>query len=190
MHILSISPECAARQLRWLVGAYKLAAHHGGFAHSLTGLGRLDCALRSADLPYYNFITGGAKVGEPVDVLTDFPCLSGLWIMGMYEGLRTLSQKLRNDARLAKAHAAVDDVNLLKLKFARVRVPLAKFEAASKFPTDHDYLSQSVGGPAGWGWVVADRTVIYRNELADEVLRLFDKFEDTEASLLFQKQMA
>jgi hypothetical protein len=80
--------------------------------------------------------------------------------------------------------------DLLKLKFARVRMPLAKFEAASKFPTDHDYLSQTVGGPTGWGWIVADRTVIYRNELADEVLRVFDKFEDTKASLLFQKQLA
>jgi hypothetical protein len=173
-----------------LVGAYKLAAHHVGFAHSLTGLGRLDCALRSADIPYYKFINGGAKVGEPADVLIDFPCLSGLWILGMYEGLRTLSQKLTKDSQLGKAHPATVDVNLLKLKFARVRMPLAKFEAASKFPTDHNYLSQSIGGPNRWGWVVADKTVIYRNELADDVLQIFDKFEDTEASLLFQKQMA
>ena len=108
----------------------------------------------------------------------------------MYEGVRTLSQKLNNDSKLGKAHGATDDVNLLKLKFARVRMPLAKFEAASKFPTDHNYLSQIIGGPNGWGWVVADKTVIYRNELADDVLKLFDKFEHTEASLLFQKQMA
>ena len=190
MDILTISPEYAGRLLRWLVGAYKLTAHHGGFAQSLTGLGRLDCALRSANKLFYNFITGGVKVGDPSDVLTDFPCLSGLWTMGMYEGLRTLSQKLSNDAKLGKAHPAADDVRLLRIRFERVRMPLAKFEPALRFPTDHDYLSQSVGGPDGWGWVVADKTVIYRNSLADEVLNLFDKFDDTETSLLFKKQLA
>jgi hypothetical protein len=190
MHLLTISPEYATRHSRWLVGAYKLAAHHVGFAYSLTGLGRLDCAIRSADIPYYNFINGGIKVGEPADILVDFQCLSGLWILGMYEIIRTLSQKLSNDSKLGKAHAATDDVNLLKRKFARVRIPLAKFEAASKFPTDHNYLSHIIGRPNGWGWVVADKTVINRNELADDVLKIFDKFEDTEASLFFQKQMA
>lgn len=190
MNIITISPEYASRQLRWLVGAYKLAAHHGGFAHTLTGLGRLDCALRSFDRCYYDFINGGAKVGEPSDVLIDFPCLSGLWTMGMYEVLRTLSQKLRKDANLGKIHPAADDVRLLRIKFERVRMPLAKFEPALKFPTDYDYLSQSVGGPGCWGWVVADRTVIYRNDFADAVLELFDKFDDTEISLLFKKQLA
>ncbi|MEW6713519.1 MAG: hypothetical protein AB1306_00305 [Nitrospirota bacterium] len=189
MHILTISTEHAPRHLKWLVGAYKLSAHHIGFAESLNGLGRLDCALRSAEIPYYNYIIGG-KIGEPMDIVTDFHCLSNIWTMGMYEGLRILSQKLSKDSKLGKAHSATDEVNLLKQKFARVRIPLAKFEAASQSPTDYDYLSQSIGDSIkGWGWIVTDKTVIYRNELADDVLQLFDKFEETEASLLIQKKL-
>lgn len=190
MHILTISPEYAARQLRWLIGAYKLAAHHGGFVYSISGLGRLDCALRSADGPLNSFVNGGCKVGEPADVINDYLCLSGLWTMGMYEALRTLNQKLTKEAELDKAHPATVDVNLLKKKFARVRMPLAKFESKKSIPTDYHYLSQFVNGTNGWGWVIADKTVIYRNDLADEVLELFDKFENTEISLLFQKQLA
>ena len=107
----------------------------------------------------------------------------------MYEVLRTLSQKLRNDAKLGKAHPAADDVRLLRIRFERVRIPLAKFEPALNFPTDYNYISSSVGGPDGWGWLVADKTIIYRNSLADEVLNLFDKFDDTETSVLFKKQL-
>jgi hypothetical protein len=44
------------------------------------------------------------------------------------------------------------------------------------------------GKPDGWGWIVADKTIIYRNELADEVLELFDKFDETEISTLFKRQ--
>jgi len=189
MHILTISSEYVDRQLRWLVGAFKLAAHHGGFVNSLTGLGRLDCALRSADGPFNSFLDGGCEIGAPADIMTDYPCLSGLWTMGMYEVIRTLNQKLKSDATLGKAHPAAVDVDILKKKFARVRMPLAKFEAMSASPTDYHYLSQCVSGTNGWGWVVTDKTVIHRNDLADEVLELFDKFEDTEVSLGFRKKL-
>jgi hypothetical protein len=189
MQLLTISNEYSMRLIQWLVGAYKLASHHGAFVHSLTGLGRLDCALKSWDNPYYAFIHGGAKIGDPADVLTDFPCLSALWTMGMYEVLRTLDQKLKRDAKLGNNHPGAHDVTLLKLEFARVRMPLAKFENATAFPGDRSFLSQSLGGPSGWGWIVADKTVIYRNELADKVLELFEKFDHTEASTFFAKQL-
>lgn len=188
MDILTVSPEYSDRMIRWLVGAYKLGAYHGGFAESLRGLGRLDCALKSADRFFYNYMNGGGEIGKPVDnIFFDFPLLSNLWMMGMYEVLRTLSQILRNDEKLGKAHPATDEVSLLKIRFERVRIPLAKFERASRFPTDYEYISQFQGGPDGWGWVVDAKTVIYRNDLADEVLNLFDKFDDTQMSLLFKK---
>ena len=109
--------------------------------------------------------------------------------MGMYEVLRTLNGKLKNDPKFGQAHPTTAKVKSLKISFARVRMPLAKLEAASNFPTDYPYLTQNVGGPIGWGWVVAHNTVIYRNNLADEVLTLFDVFDDTKASLLFKKQL-
>jgi hypothetical protein len=140
-------------------------------------LGRLDSFLRREDrkavedsdcddIPNFNLIE-------------DYLTLSQLWIFGAFELLRSLDQKLKTEIPNTSANAC-KRTHDLKLRFARIRMPLAKLEPASSV-RHTDEVPKGAGVLAnakekGWFWQLNSTTYIWRRDLANELLSLLDLF--------------
>jgi len=96
--------------------------------------------------------------------------LSYLWVLGAYEFVRVLSQR-QNKGNIPFFREKLPKVHELKRRFARVRMPLAKLEAANDYKSDFpeafpyfDIKRKSIG------WKIAKGVMITRRELSDELL--------------------
>lgn len=90
------------------------------------------------------------------------------WVLAAYELIRTVSQKLDTTAPRHKVTAKARD---LKYEFARLRVPFAKFEPASKHKqTDYHFPVGCLHPNRKLCWAVAEGVVISRMELSDQLL--------------------
>lgn len=171
-----LSTELAALQTRWTIGAFKFAPILLPYVNTLHGLGRLDIVLRVAAPQVFGALQG-SEVSDPAGFLIDYECLSNLWVMGGYEFARSLS------ARLGQGNARADAAHDLKIQFERVRIPLAKFEPARRFrETDKETPDRLSRSDLGAGWILNSSTVIYRVDLADALVALFDMFEGTDVT--------
>ena len=73
----------------------------------------------------------------------------------------------------------------------RSRVPLAKFEAASAHKaTDLSDPGRFSERDHGAGWAVNETKHVYRQDLADAFLNLFNAFDHTAASLAVHKSLS
>jgi hypothetical protein len=98
--------------------------------------------------------------------------LSRLWVLGAYELARTVEARLRP----YRGQALHDHAVRLKRRFERLRVPLAKFESASRHPDDWPIAYPGYRpGSRSVGWLVADSEFIERNELADALLDFLEE---------------
>ena len=111
--------------------------------------------------------------------------LSRLWVFGGYELVRTLSgaayNKLWSKDELAK-------INEVRRKFARIRIPLAKYEPEGlksrnprkcKYSGDYDIAQNVIIRNQGIGWLINESKWISRGELADELLMLLEGLQQT-----------
>ncbi|USD33661.1 MULTISPECIES: hypothetical protein [Vibrio] len=99
---------------------------------------------------------------------------SYLWVLGAYEIIRTISQ-FADSTEGTALKAFKDEVRGLKHKFERLRVPLAKFEAARKNPTGYTYAYPEINTMLGTSWRISNTESISRRELSDEFLQLMEK---------------
>jgi hypothetical protein len=99
--------------------------------------------------------------------------ISYLWVLGAYEALRVMDQRAKqctaisNDSKIAITH--------LKNKFSRLRMPLAKLEAARKNPSGWNVAWPTSTLDGSIAWQISKETRISRIELSDEMLSLFIK---------------
>ncbi|MDK2377303.1 hypothetical protein [Serratia fonticola] len=140
----------------------------------IQGLGTQDARLIKDD-------EGVIKTGFPADPrkeLGDHITNSYLWVLGLYEIVRTISQHAKNGSSPLHAYSA--DIDGLKHNINRLRVPLAKLEASSKNPTDSPIAYPGINMQHGISWSLgADASGqeiwISRRELSDQALGLFTK---------------
>ena len=116
------------------------------------------------------------KLAEWADVI-DAIGLSYLWVLGAYEAIRTLDQRLRNMGPSAvHRHRAT---NALKHQFERLRVPLAKLEAANRHrATDYSFLRPGIDDGRGIAWEVSAGVVVSRSQLADQFLAVLEGIQN------------
>jgi hypothetical protein len=131
------------------------------------GLGKLDAVFSARDAAYLQLPQRERESVERSVELTERFTESYPWVLGAYEIIRTMDQRVRENAGLVN-----DETSRLirdaKHKFERVRVPLAKFEAAKR----HSDTDSSVAFPAlnpqhGIAWCVADNVFVTRRELSE-----------------------
>lgn len=104
-----------------------------------------------------------------VEILSEFDkymTLSYLWVLGAYEVVRTLTQRLKE-----QSHSCFNRVNDFKKILERVRIPLAKMEPARAHPEDWS-IAWPTNTLRGLGWRVNDRDVVLRIDLSDEFLKV------------------
>lgn len=133
-------------------------------------LGRLDVRLIQADETWPDRFLDGNLTAEDSTVLHEHITLSYLWVLGAYEFVRTLCDRVSTDTE--KTPEEIRN-RLLQTKrhFTRVRVPLAKMEPASLF-ADEDGPVAYPGLKRGLGvaWQLNQCTIISRRELSDDLL--------------------
>jgi len=163
---LAAQIEHRDRFLAWIAVGQRLEATLGPEGDiQAQGLGRLDIDLIWADANAMR-LAGSA---DPIEAATWMDMgprltLGRLWVLGAYEIIRTLDQRL---------HYKCTSVSQAKERFERVRIPLAKLEPARKYK-DEDF---GVATPIqhntdGVGWLVNRTHFITRRSLADSVLGL------------------
>ncbi len=98
-----------------------------------------------------------------------------LWVLGAYEFVRVLNQRQKENT--AFFCERLPNSRLLKQRFERIRIPLAKLEPAKK----HRKTDFSIAFPLidpkrqSIGWSVAPGVMITRRELSDELLAFLEQ---------------
>ncbi len=90
-----------------------------------------------------------------------------LWVLGVYEIVRSIDQRCRTTPELVD-DAAARIVRSAKHGFERLRVPLAKFEAARRFrDTDSTIAFPALQPEHGIAWRISENVFIASRELSD-----------------------
>lgn len=166
-YVSSFDPD---RNKRWVNVSHKFKDFNHFVVVTIQGLGKLDSRLMIEDKKLIE--TG--KTSNLLGDLSDHCTQSYLWVLGAYEVLRAFAQRANeNDLFLSSFR---EELINIKKDFARVRVPLSKFEAA-KAHQKTDFciaLPVTVTGK-GTGWKTSNDFWISRSELSDKMLTLFEK---------------
>lgn len=135
------------------------------------GLGRKDCKLRVEES--LRRCTEGSSI-ENSTRLTDVVFESYLWVLGAYELVRSVNQRVqKGDVDFGEEPR--QDLALLKKRFERFRIPLAKYEAANKYKEDAPIAYPIVSRDGFVGWAVTTDEFITRQELGNMLLAFLEQ---------------
>ncbi len=158
------------RYSRWV----KASPATGPFEHFMMvvvqGLGRLDCQLIQEDSRYCSLPEAQQQtIAESIKTSDRFT-LSYLWVLGAYELVRTMDQRVRDKTSLISA-SLPQRLSELKRAFKRVRIPLAKMEPAKAHKdTDSPIAFPALHSEQGISWQLTRTDFVSRRELSDALL--------------------
>jgi hypothetical protein len=163
------------RNERWLKVSIGLGRFEQHMMPLVQQLGRIDARLIQADETWPDRFLDEALSYEDSSNLHEHITLSFLWVLGAYEFVRTLCDRIRIDDIEKTPEEVRNRLLHVKRQFARVRVPLAKMEPASQFadedgPIAYPALKRGVGV----AWQLNQNTVISRRELSDGLLEALE----------------
>lgn len=164
------------RNERWLkvsIGLMRFEEHMMPLVHQL---GRLDARLIQADETWPDRFFGKKLSYEDSTALHEHITLSYLWVLGAYEFVRTLCDRVATDDAEKTPEEARNILLECKRRFARVRMPLAKMEAASKFASEDSAIAYpGMKRSAGVAWQLNPNTIVTRRELSDALLEALER---------------
>lgn len=164
----SVYERWVTKSLRWV--REEKDSH---IPHHVQLLGIVDAELRG--LRREDIFDGSGSPIEDADgilALERHQIKAHLWVLGAYELVRMISQRLRENDGLASPES-IEKVAETKKLFERVRIPMAKLEP-SKRHEKTDFEVAYVGmGPKGLGWKVSPDTIIYQEELSEKLYEMF-----------------
>jgi len=166
--------DAGDRGERWLKVSIGLLRFELGMMPLVQQLGKLDVRLIEADAVWTPRFVNEKLSEEDSASLHEHITLSYLWVLGAYEFVRTLCQRVEDDD--PKTPAAVrNKITDVRNRFERVRVPLAKMEKSRRF-RDVDGAVAYPGMRRGFGvaWRLNENTWISRRELSDALLEVLE----------------
>jgi hypothetical protein len=158
-----------SRYLEWVTGSRHVGEAGAFVKDTINGLGLIDEELikrESEVMKQYDGLVG------PIETLTDLELrtLCQLWVLGAYEVVRILANWAIRDKTISFAKFQ-EQLAELKVRFERLRIPLAKHEVARRFKdTDLPFAFPILLGGKGIAWRVSDTVIISRRELSDALL--------------------
>jgi hypothetical protein len=154
------------RHVAWIALAQKFEAVLGFEGNvQVQGLGRLDIDLIWAD-------ANAARLSQSADRMEAMAwsdmgprlTLGRLWVLGAYELVRTLDQRLNFEDT---------GVTHIRRQFERIRIPLAKLEPARRHAeTDFGIATPIQHNTDGIGWLTNHTHFLTRRSLADDLLNI------------------
>lgn len=154
---------------RWVGASHGLAQVEVFMVPLLQNLGRMDCQLQAGDQRFLRLPQEEQNTIEETLRLNDQMTHSYLWVLGAYEISRTLHQRLRG-------HPLEGEVQRVKQNVNRLRIPLAKMEAAGRSPEDSPIAYPALNTTLGTSWQLTATEFISRIELADQLLIFLENF--------------
>jgi len=90
--------------------------------------------------------------------------------------VRTIDQKCRENSNLLGEYLN-NKIKELKIKFERIRIPLAKMEPARRYKeTDYRIAYPTIKVPGNrLAWRISENEYVVRKELSDDLLDVLDK---------------
>jgi hypothetical protein len=141
----------------------------------IQGLGRLDVSLAAGDEFFLaDFEKHKTSVSEGMALNERFT-LSHLWVLGAYEVVRTICQRIKvRKGEIPKEVA--ESFEKLKHEFTRLRVPLAKMEPSGAHKrTDSNIAFPTLHATKGISWQVSRDVFITRQDLAESLLTALER---------------
>ena len=162
----------------WIGKDRKLAGIPGLF-HQAQRLGRFDVELDHEENLVAQAIklqkTPGATLPDAALILPDRHIYqSYLWVLSAYEIIRTVDQACSKDNTIYGA-ALSQQIKDYKHEIERLRIPLAKVEAAKRHPSDFPLAYPLLISDRQVAWQVNATTNISRKQLAENLLALLEK---------------
>lgn len=112
----------------------------------------------------------------------EFSLLSKYFVYESYEFVRVLDKREEPSSKIKEF------LSQKKRNFERVRVPLAKFEKATKFKeTDFERPIQTFS-ECGFTWQISDDLIVTRKQLADQLVEILSEMNDHYLNLNQKKQ--
>lgn len=157
------------RNKRWVDVSHKFKPFNDFIIVTIQSLGKLDSRLIIEDKKLIE--TG--KTSNLLGDLSEHNTQSYLWVLGAYEVLRSLAQSTNNrDSFIASYKERLVDI---KRDFARIRIPLSKFEPAKDYSeTDYCIAFPVIVAQKGSGWKTSENHWVSRSELSDKMLKLLE----------------
>jgi len=154
---------------RWINASFATVRFEQVMCLTIQGLGGIDVSLIEGDeLFLADFEKNRNSLNENLK-LNDRFTLSYLWVLGGYEVARTICQRIKEnrDGIPDEVSAKFEE---LKKEFNRLRVPLAKMEAASAHRTTDSHFAYPAINTKGIAWQVSQDVFITRRDLSDRLL--------------------
>ncbi|MDV7586173.1 hypothetical protein R4552_02060 [Acinetobacter baumannii] len=162
---------------RWIKASFALGKVEPFFITTFQSLGRLDSRLVFFDKIFLNNFAKGEKGNQDFNMYTiEHLTQANLWLFGAYEIIRVLNDPaFRKKPEMEVYEKFQNEIRNLKLKLARIRIPLAKFEPAKKHEEDTHVPTPSFNLAYGVAWQIKENEWIIRKNLSDEMLELLEK---------------
>lgn len=163
------------RNERWLKVSIGLMRFEEHMMPLVQQLGRMDVRLIQADETWPDRFSQKPLSYDDGTALHEHITLSYLWVLGAYEFIRTLCDRVKLDANEKTPEEVREVLMQAKRVFARVRMPLAKMEPASRHlnedgPIAYPGLKRGVGV----AWQLNPSTIVTRRELSDALLQALE----------------
>lgn len=163
------------RQERWIRASY--AANriylHISMTTTIQALGRVDVELAQGDDLFLSDFDNKRESLDECLLLNNRIDLSYLWVLGGYEVVRTICQRIKAKRKEFPYEIAAR-FEELKQEFNRLRVPLAKMEPASAHKNTDSNFAYPILNSKGITWQVSQNVYISRRELADKLLETLE----------------
>ena len=159
------------RDQQWVTASFAFARVEMQMVLVVQRLGLLDCHLIEDDARFLALSDEQRGTAPEAIRLNNRVTISYLWVLGAYELVRTLDQRCQVDPALFGPELT-GRIRATKQQINRLRISLAKMEAAEKHPTDSPIAYPAITLGHGISWQVAATTFITRPELSDAFLQL------------------
>lgn len=165
------SENSTDRYTAWVNASHSLGRIEPFMVVAAQGLGKLDCQLLEADS---TFLALDQQQRESIPAsltLSENLTLSYLWVLGAYELVRSISERLKGEP----SESLFQDI---KRALSRIRMPLAKFQPERRHArTDSHIAFPTVHRELGTAWQVGPDRFMVRRELSDLLLNTLQEYK-------------
>jgi hypothetical protein len=162
---------------RWVTCSRRIAKIGTDLQSIILSLGRLDSKLITTDRGLLKILPQDPNDPQLIKIAVDIGehlTFSYLWILGIYEFVRTLDARCRSNPEIFGAEIN-KKINNLKNYLSRLRVPLAKLQPEEHhISTDYGIAFPAIGGESV-GWIISPDTILYRQRFSNKLLHLLEE---------------
>jgi len=159
---------------RWQLVSNGLLSIKPELAATMRMLGKIDADLFFENEKFKKLRNNmPSATSEELKSLHDAIAISHLWVLGAYEAVRTIYQHIYKSGNFSER--CKQELSPLKVKFERVRMPLAKLERPKRHSSD-DYgvAYPAINSDHGIGWILSESCFCSRNELSCDLLAFLE----------------